>query len=57
MKAEMSKSEALDLLDRAEEANPDSRFVESVRDWFEEHGFITERQAETLEAIVDEDDW
>jgi hypothetical protein len=53
MKSELTSDEIEDLLQRAEEAFPDSDFVASVEDWFLEHDFITERQEEALNKIVD----
>jgi ribosomal protein S25 len=41
-----------DLLERAEEAYPESDFVPSVREWYEEKGFITQAQQEALERIA-----
>lgn len=40
-------------LRRAEEAFPDSDYVASVREWFNEKGFITEAQEEALAKIAD----
>jgi len=52
-RSELTESQTADLLDRAEDAFPDSDFVASVREWFEERGFITEGQEESLAKIAD----
>ena len=41
-----------ELLDEAEDAYPSSDFVGSVREWFEEKGWITQRQWDALERIA-----
>jgi hypothetical protein len=53
MKSELTPAQIEDLLQRAEDEYPDSDFVASVTEWFEEHGFITEAQEEALENIAD----
>lgn len=53
MKAELSETEIEKLLDEADEAWPDSDFVASVRDWYEDKGFITDRQEEALNNIAE----
>lgn len=50
-KAELTEDEVADLLEDAEAAFPDSDFVASVREWYEEKGFITLAQADALERI------
>lgn len=50
---EMTEAQTEALLDRAEEAFPDSDYVASVREWFNEKGFITEAQEEALAKIAD----
>jgi hypothetical protein len=53
MKSELTDVETKNLLADAEDAFPDSDFVSSVNEWFDEHGFITESQEEALNRIVD----
>ena len=53
MKSELEQHEIEALLDEAEDAWPDSDFVASVRDWFEEHEFITENQESALNNIAE----
>lgn len=45
--------DAEQLLADAEEAFPDSDFVASVRGWYAEHGFLTEKQEEVLNDIIE----
>jgi len=52
MKSEMTKEETEKLLDDADTERPDSDFVASVRDWFEEHGWITDNQESALNDVV-----
>ncbi len=53
MKTELSDDEIISLLAEASDAFPDSDFVESVGEWYEEHGFITEAQEDALNNIVE----
>ena len=53
MKAELTDDEIENLLAEADDAFPDSDFVASVQEWFEEHGFITERQEDALNKIIE----
>ena len=53
MKSELTKQETEALLDEAEDAYPDSDFVQSVRDWFDEHGFITDGQESALNNTIE----
>lgn len=53
MKSELTAKETKSLLQSAEDAFPDSDFVFSVWEWFEDHGFITEAQEEALNNIVE----
>ena len=53
MKSELTKQETEALLDEAEDAFPDSDFVQSVRDWFDEHGFITDNQESALNNVIE----
>lgn len=53
MKAELTKDEVESLLSEAEDSFPTSDFVASVREWFEDKGFITEAQEATLQKIAD----
>lgn len=43
------------LIDDAQLELPNSPFVASVLEWYEEHGFITEAQAQALQNIIDGD--
>jgi len=57
-KSELTQKETLELLQEAEDAFPDSDFVASVREWFEENGFITEGQEASLSNIAENPrDW
>ena len=53
MSSALTKDEIDDLLSDAEDNFPDSDFVASVKEWFLEHGFITEAQEEALNAHAD----
>ena len=53
MKSELTNDEIGALLDDAESAFPDSEFVTSVRDWFDDKGFITDKQEAALENVID----
>lgn len=53
MKSSLTPDQIDDLLNEAEDAFPNSDFVSSVRDWFEEHGFITDRQEDALNNIIE----
>jgi len=53
MKSELTKQETEALLDEAEDACPDSDFVQSVREWFDEHGFITDGQESALNNTIE----
>ena len=55
MKSELTDQEVRDLLQNAEDAFPDSDFVASVSEWFDEHGFITDGQEAALNKIADSD--
>ena len=54
MKSELMSDEIETLLDEAEDACPDSDFVQSVRDWFDEKGFITDGQESALINVIEE---
>ena len=51
-KSELTDRETDSLLAEADEAYPDSDFVSSVQEWYEEHGFITEAQEDALNNII-----
>lgn len=53
MKSELTDNEIESMIDEAEDAWPDSDFVASVREWYEEHGFITEAQEGALDRIIE----
>ena len=53
VKSELTNDEIGALLDDAESAFPDSEFVTSVRDWFDDKGFITDKQESALENVID----
>lgn len=55
MKSELTNAEVEALLTDAEDEFPDSDFVASVRDFFEDRGFITEAQEEALNKIANGD--
>ena len=55
MKSELTDQEVRDLLQNAEDAFPDSDFVASVSEWFDEHGFITDGQEVALNNIAESD--
>ncbi len=55
MKSELTHDEIETLLDEAADEFPDSDFVASVRDFFEERDFITEAQEEALNKIANGD--
>ena len=55
MKSELTPNEVRELLENAEDAFPDSDFVASVSEWFDEHGFITDGQEVALNKIADSD--
>ena len=52
MKSELTKDEIENLLAEADDAFPESDFVPSVQEWYEEHGFITENQESALNNII-----
>ena len=56
MKSSLTKERTDDLLGEAEESFPDSDFVSSVSDWFDKHGFITDKQESALERIIERGD-
>jgi hypothetical protein len=53
MRHDVEGSDAEELPEAAESSFPESDFVGSVWDWFDEHGFVTEKQAEALRRIAD----
>ena len=53
MKSELSEAEIEELLREAQEAWPDSEFVASVKEWYEDKGFISDRQEEALNNIAE----
>lgn len=53
MKSTLTDAEIDLLIDDAEAEFPTSEYVASVREWHEEHGFITEAQAQALQNIID----
>ena len=53
MKSELTPDEVEALLDNAEDVFPDSDFVSSVRDWFDEHGWITDGQETGLNNTIE----
>jgi len=53
MKSELTPDEIEALLDAADEVFPDSDFVSSVREWFDEHGFITDAQETGLNNTIE----
>ena len=52
MKSMLTDAQVEALLDDAEAEFPTSTFVESVREWFEEHGFITDAQEQAIQKIA-----
>jgi hypothetical protein len=52
MRSDLTTEETDQLLDDADEAWPDSDFVASVREWFEDKGFITDGQETALNNII-----
>lgn len=52
-RSELTPKEIGELLDDAESAYPESDFVSSVRDWFDEHGWITEAQEAALNKVAE----
>lgn len=52
MKSELTPEETLSLITDAEDEFPDSDFVASVKEWFDDKGFITEAQEEALNKIA-----
>jgi len=56
MKSVLTTREIDELLGEAEESFPDSNFVPSVSDWFDKHGFITDKQESALERIIERGD-
>jgi len=52
MKSTLTPDQTARLLDEAAEAYPESEFVPSVEEWYEEHGFITENQEAALNSII-----
>ena len=52
-KSLLTPDETEALLDEAQDVLPDSDFIASVRDWFEQHGFITDAQESALNNIVE----
>ena len=52
-KCDLTGDEIETLLDEAENAFPESDFVASVRSFYEERDFITERQEEALRNIAE----
>lgn len=52
-RSELTLVETENLLSEAEDAWPDGDFVSSVREWFEEHDFITDNQEDALRNIVE----
>lgn len=48
--------EAEGYIEDAEAAFPESDFIQSVIDYLDEHGFITEKQADALERIAERND-
>ena len=53
MKSTLTDAQIEALLDDAEAEFPTSEFVASVREWFEEHGFITDAQERSLQKIAE----
>ena len=53
MRCNLDTEQTAQLLDDADEAWPDSEFVASVREWFEDKGFITDGQENALNNIVE----
>jgi hypothetical protein len=53
MKSSLTPDEIESLLNEAEDAFPDSDFVSSVREWFEDHDFITDNQETALNNIIE----
>ncbi len=53
MKSSLTPDEIDSLINEAEDLFPDSDFVASVREWFENHDFITDKQEDALNNIID----
>ena len=53
MRSELTSGQTESLISEAEDAFPDSDFVSSVSEWFEEHGFITDNQEAALNNVID----
>lgn len=53
MKSIMTSEETERLLDEAEGVFPDSEFVMSVREQFDDRGFITDKQESALNNVID----
>jgi len=56
MKSVLTTREIDELLAETEESFPESDFVTSVSNWFDKHGFITDKQERALERIIERGD-
>ena len=52
-RSELTEDQTESLIDEAREAFPDSDFVASVREWFDDNGFITEAQEQGLNNTIE----